>query len=86
MAPNDVCRDSTYIIILWRSSIFTPLLFDEDRLQEELQSSKSNADRTLHEAALRVLAWPRPAPGTPLVERGPRPSTSTAVRPSAAST
>ncbi|MPC81214.1 hypothetical protein E2C01_075821 [Portunus trituberculatus] len=70
--------------ILHRSSIFTPLLFDEDRLQEALQSSKSNADRMLHEAALRALARPRPAPGTTLVECGLQPSTSTAVRPSAA--
>ncbi|MPC29285.1 hypothetical protein E2C01_022510 [Portunus trituberculatus] len=70
--------------ILRKSSIFTPLLFDEDRLQEALQSSNNNADRTLHEAALRALAWLRPAPGVPLVERGTRPSTSTAVRPSAA--
>ncbi|MPC67287.1 hypothetical protein E2C01_061460 [Portunus trituberculatus] len=69
--------------ILRRSPIFTPLLFDEACLQEALQSSKSNADRTLHEAALRALAWPHPAPGMPLVEHGPRP-TSTTVRSSAA--
>ncbi|MPC50919.1 hypothetical protein E2C01_044753 [Portunus trituberculatus] len=31
-----------------------------------LQSSKSNADRTLHEAALRAVAQPCPAPGTSL--------------------
>ncbi|MPC64750.1 hypothetical protein E2C01_058870 [Portunus trituberculatus] len=51
--------------ILRRSSIFTPLLFDEDQLQEALQSFKSNADRMLHEAALRALAQPVPAPGMP---------------------
>ncbi|MPC51925.1 hypothetical protein E2C01_045782 [Portunus trituberculatus] len=70
--------------ILWRSSIFTPLLFDEDQLQEALQSLKSNADLTLHKAVLRAHAQPRPAPGTPLVECGPWPSTTMAVRPSAA--
>ncbi|MPD03353.1 hypothetical protein E2C01_098986 [Portunus trituberculatus] len=69
--------------MLRRSPTFTPLLFDEDRFQVALQSLKSNADRTLHEAALRALARPRPAPGTPLVEHSPRPSTSTAVRLSA---
>ncbi|MPC48796.1 hypothetical protein E2C01_042579 [Portunus trituberculatus] len=70
--------------ILRRSSIFTPLLFNEDRLQEVLQSSKSNADRTLHEATLRPLAQLPPVLGTPLVKRGPRPSTTMSVRPSAA--
>ncbi|MPC48402.1 hypothetical protein E2C01_042174 [Portunus trituberculatus] len=55
-----------------------------DRLQEALQSSKSNADRTLHEAAFRAIARPCPAPGTPLIEHGPRPSTIMAVMPSTA--
>ncbi|MPC46734.1 hypothetical protein E2C01_040460 [Portunus trituberculatus] len=50
---------------LRRSSIFTPFLFDEDQLQEALQFLKSNADRTLHEAALRALAWPRLAQARP---------------------
>ncbi|MPC67812.1 hypothetical protein E2C01_061998 [Portunus trituberculatus] len=72
--------------ILRRCTIFTPFLFDEDRLEEALQSSKSNANRTLHEAALRSLARLCPALGTPLVERGPRPSTTIATRPSTAPT
>lgn len=69
--------------ILRRSPIFSPLLFDEERLQEATRSSESNANMTLHEAAIKALTRPRPAPGTPLVERGARPSSSTASRPSA---
>lgn len=69
--------------ILRRSPIFSPLLFDEDRLQEAIQSSGSNANMILHEAAIKALSRPRPTPGTPLVERGSRPSTTTAARPSA---
>ena len=68
--------------ILRKSPIFT-LLFDEDRLQEAIQSSRNNADMTLHEAALRALACPCPALGTPLMERGSRPSTSAAGPPAA---
>ena len=63
--------------ILRRSPIFTSLPFDEDRLQETIQFSRNNADMTLHKASLRALSHPRPALGTPLVERGSRPSTST---------
>ncbi|MPC92979.1 hypothetical protein E2C01_088095 [Portunus trituberculatus] len=49
--------------ILRRSPIFSPLLFDEAKLQEAIQSSKSNAAMTLHETALRALARPHPATG-----------------------
>ena len=56
--------------ILRKSPIFTPILFDGDRLQEAIQSSRNNADMTLHKAALRALARLRPALGTLLVECG----------------
>ncbi|MPC24917.1 hypothetical protein E2C01_018010 [Portunus trituberculatus] len=90
MMLNDTCRDLTYVITnlrAWRREAYLGRLrpsFSQDRLQEALQSSKSNADRMLHEAALRALARPHPALG--LVERGPWPSTTTAVRPSATPT
>ena len=44
--------------ILRRFPIFTPLLFDEDRLQEAIQSSRNKADMTLHEVALRPVHVP----------------------------
>ena len=66
--------------ILRRSPIFSPLLFDDANLQEALQSSKRNADMTLHEAALKALSRPRPTPGTPLVDRGSRPPPPSASR------
>lgn len=70
--------------ILRRSFIFSPLLFDENRLQEMIRSSKNNANITLHKAAIKILSRPHPAPGTPLVEDGSRPSSATATRPLAA--
>ncbi|MPC52489.1 hypothetical protein E2C01_046359 [Portunus trituberculatus] len=87
MALNDTCWDSTYVIAnmrTWRREAYLGCL-RPSTLQEALQSSKSNADRMLHEATLSALAQPRPAPGTPLVKCGPRSFTTTAVRPSAAS-
>ena len=67
--------------ILRKSPIFTPLLFDEERLQEALQSAKDSADLALHEAAVKALARPRPNPGPSLTKRGSRPSSSAAGPP-----
>ncbi|MPC45402.1 hypothetical protein E2C01_039100 [Portunus trituberculatus] len=69
--------------ILWKSPIFSSLLFDEDKLQELVHSSKSNVDMTLHEGLSTTMfcswhtvggAWSSSAPST-------MPNTSTTQRP-----
>lgn len=72
--------------ILRQSPIFSSLLFEEDKLQEALQAADRNANRTLHEAAIKALARPRPTAGTPLVERGTHPPTYSVPRTTTAPT
>ena len=63
---------STQVDILRRSPIFSPLLFDEQHIQEALLSAQSSANLSLHEATLRVLTRPRPAPRDSNPDRGAR--------------
>lgn len=57
---------------LRKSAIDSAFLFDEDRVKEALQVADKAASISFQQAAARALVKPRPATGTPLVDRGSR--------------
>lgn len=63
---------------LRKSSLDSGLLFDQDLVKAALDRAEKTASLTFQQAAAKALAKPRPAPGTPLVERGHRPPTAPA--------
>ena len=66
---------------LRKSSIDSSLLFDEDKVKEALKMADKTASISFQQAAARALVKPRPAPGTPLVERSARPTSSGTYNP-----
>ncbi|KAK3887612.1 hypothetical protein Pcinc_008316 [Petrolisthes cinctipes] len=61
---------------LRKSAIDSAVLFDVDRVKEALWVADKAASISFQHAAARVLVKPRPATGTPLVERGSRSNTA----------
>ena len=69
---------------LRKSSIDSAFLFDEARVQTDLQIAEKDASISFQQAAARALVKPHPFSGTPLVERASR--TVPAAAPSRPST
>ena len=61
---------------LRQSTIDSSLLFEESKVKEALSMADKAASISFQQAAARALVKQRPAPGTPLVARGSRASSS----------
>ena len=61
---------------LRQSSIHSSFLFEESKVKDALELADKSASISFQQAAARALVKPPPAPGTPLVERGSRATTS----------
>ena len=66
---------------LRRSPVDSELLFDAASVDKAIDLAQKAASVSFTEAAAKALSKPKPKPGTPMVEKHPRPSTSVDSRP-----